>query len=123
MGGCLATIGRSEAGFFMSEFEQENGAGAQIARLIGQIAELEAELEAEMARRAAQLRVAFVDGRLKYEQDVLRRHRELQSSLWNYLRSARVLVVITAPVIYALILPLVLLDIFITIYQFICFPV
>ena len=107
----------------MSDFEQENGAGAQIARLIGQIAELEAELEAEMARRAAQLRVAFVDGRLKYEQDVLRRHRELQSSLWNYLRSARVLVVITAPVIYALILPLVLLDIFVTIYQFICFPV
>jgi hypothetical protein len=37
--------------------------------------------------------------------------------------NAHPLVVLTAPVIYSLIVPLVLLDLFVTIYQAICFPV
>ena len=107
----------------MSQADQETGLGAHITHLIAQIAELEAELEAIMARRAAQLRMTFVNGRVQFEQDILRRHRELQSSLWAYLRSARILVMITAPFIYALIVPLLLLDLFISVYQMICFPV
>ena len=36
---------------------------------------------------------------------------------------SRLLVVLTAPFIYALILPFVLLDLFISLYQAVCFPV
>jgi len=57
-----------------------------------------------------------------FEQEVLRRHRELQTTLTRYLLNARPLVVLTAPVIYSLIFPLVLLDIFVSIYQAVCFP-
>jgi len=32
-------------------------------------------------------------------------------------------VVLTAPIIYAVIVPLVLLDLFVTVYQSVCFPV
>jgi len=53
----------------------------KINQLIGQIQKLELELEAEMARRAAGLRMALDNGRIEFEEDVLRRHRELKMSL------------------------------------------
>ncbi|HVR48848.1 MAG TPA: hypothetical protein VMS38_03870, partial [Pseudorhodoferax sp.] len=42
--------------------------------------------------------------------------------LSRYVLNAKPMVVITAPVIYAMIVPFVLLDIFVTVYQAVCFP-
>lgn len=95
----------------------------QIAALLDHIKMLESELEAEMAKQRAKLQVGLERGRVVFEQELLRRHRELQVSLASYLANARPLVVITAPAIYAVIVPLVLLDIFVSLYQAICFPV
>ena len=53
----------------------------------------------------------------------MRRHRELKIRLSTYVLKAPPLVILTAPFIYALIVPFVLLDLFVTVYQFICFPV
>ena len=41
---------------------------------------------------------------------------------FDYILGAHPLVVLTAPVIYSLIFPLLLLDMFVTVYQAICFP-
>lgn len=43
--------------------------------------------------------------------------------LVRYVLNAGLMHVITAPVIYSLIVPIVLLDIFVTVYQAVCFPV
>jgi hypothetical protein len=94
-----------------------------IATLIEKISELEAELEAELARRRAELRVGMEKGRAYFEEEILRRHRELRTRLSTYIIHAHPMVVLTAPVIYALIVPLALLDLFVTIYQAVCFPV
>jgi hypothetical protein len=95
----------------------------KINQLIGQIQKLELELEAEMARRAAGLRMALDNGRIEFEEDVLRRHRELKMSLYNYISSSHTLTILTAPLIYSLIIPLILIDVFISMYQYICFPI
>jgi hypothetical protein len=95
----------------------------QIAVLIEHIKSLEAELDAELAKRRADLRIGLEHGRIIFEQELLRRHRELQVKLSTYLANARPLVVLTAPVIYSLIVPIVLIDLCMTIYQAICFPV
>ena len=95
----------------------------QIAVLIDRIKSLEAELDAELAKRRAELRIGIEQGRIVFEQELLRRHRELQVKLATYVLDARPLVVLTAPVIYALIVPLVLLDLAVMIYQAVCFPV
>ena len=84
---------------------------------------LEAELEAELAQRRAELHVSLERGRAFFEEEILRRHRELRTRLSTYLLNAPPLVVLTAPVIYAVIVPLVLLDLFVSIYQRVCFPV
>ena len=95
---------------------------AQIAILIERIRSLEGELESELAKRRAELRFGLEHGRIVFEQELLRRHRELQVKLSSYLLNARPLVVLTAPIIYSLIIPFVLLDLFVTVYQATCFP-
>ena len=94
-----------------------------IAALTERIRALEAELEAELAQRRAELRVGLEKGRAFFEEEVLRRHRELKTHLVRYVLSAHPLVLLTAPVVYALIVPLALLDLAVTIYQAVCFPV
>jgi hypothetical protein len=94
-----------------------------IIALTEKIRALEAELEAEIAQRRADLHFGLEKGRAIFEAEILRRHRELKTRLSLYILHARPLVILTAPVIYALIVPLVLLDLFVTIYQAICFPV
>ena len=95
----------------------------QVAALIDKMRSVEAELEAELAKHRAELRIGLEKGRAIFEEEILRRHRELKTRLSAYLLAARPLVVITAPVIYSVIVPLVLLDLFVTVYQAVCFPV
>jgi hypothetical protein len=92
-----------------------------IVRLLDQLKALETELEAEFAKNRAELRFGLEKGRVLFEEEVLRRHRELQTSLKSYIANARPMIVLTAPVIYAMIVPLVLLDISVSIYQAVCF--
>ncbi len=92
-----------------------------IAQLLDRLKALEAELEAEFAKNHAELRFGIEKGRVLFEQEILRRHRELQTSLRAYIFHARPLIVLTAPVIYAMIVPLALLDIGVSVYQAVCF--
>ena len=85
--------------------------------------ELEAQMDAHIAQRRAELRVGMERGRVVFEEEVLRRHRELKTALLSYIWNANLLVIITAPVIYAMIVPLLLLDLFVSVYQMVCFPV
>ena len=91
--------------------------------ILDKIRLLEAELAAEMAVLGADLKFGVEKGTIVFEAEMLRRHKEMRVKLWPYLRSAGILMFLTAPFIYGLMLPLVLLDIFVTIYQRICFPV
>ena len=83
-----------------------------IAELIEKLHQLEHELDAAIAARSAELSFQFEQGRIKFEQEIIRRHKELKTRLWPYIRSAN-----------ALIVPLVILDIFVSLYQAICFPI
>ena len=95
----------------------------QIATLIEKIRSLEGELDAELAKRRAELRIGIEHGRIAFEEELLRRHRELRRKLLPYLFGANPLVMLTAPVIYAGIVPFLLLDLFVSIFQAVCFPI
>jgi hypothetical protein len=97
--------------------------GTLITELNDKIATLEIELEVELAKRRAELHVGLEKGRVAFEEEILRRHRELRTKLSHYILRAHPLIVLTAPVIYSLIFPLLLLDLFVTVYQAVCFPV
>ncbi|NCQ25418.1 MAG: hypothetical protein COW54_08945 [Rhodobacteraceae bacterium CG17_big_fil_post_rev_8_21_14_2_50_63_15] len=91
--------------------------------LLTRIRELQDELEEEFTRRRAAFRYRLDNGRVVFEAEVRRRHREMRVRLLTFLRRTRPITVITAPVIYSLIVPFVLLDFFVTLYQAVCFPV
>ena len=94
-----------------------------IADLIEKLHQLEQELDAAIALRSAELSFQFEQGRVKFEEEIIRRHQELKTKLWPYIRSARPMVVLSAPFIYALIIPLLILDLFVSLYQAVCFPI
>ncbi|WP_457593567.1 hypothetical protein [Hydrogenimonas sp.] len=46
-----------------------------------------------------------------------------RTPLWEYIKTAKPAYILTAPVIYAMILPALVMDLFVTLYQAVCFPV
>lgn len=90
--------------------------------IVARIRALEEELELEFERRREKLRFRIKDRRIEFEREAQAQHRALKQKLSSYLAGARLSVVLTAPVIYSIIVPFVLLDLFVSVYQAICFP-
>lgn len=95
---------------------------SRIQALRQKIKFLESELLSEMAKRRAGLSYGMERGKILFEQEIVRRHRELKIGLVRYVLNAPLRIVLTAPVIYLMIIPLLLLDLFLTLYQTLCFP-
>lgn len=95
----------------------------RLEHLLQRLAELQEQIETELSARRAQWRYRLENRRIVFEEGVREAHRAARVRLWEFLRHTRLSVVITAPLIYALILPFVLLDIFVSLYQAVCFPV
>ncbi len=94
-----------------------------IATIIAQIRQLESELELELARGRLDLAFTVKEGVVRFEERILKRHRQLKSNLAAYILRARPLMILSAPIIYILLVPFMLLDLFISLYQLTCFPV
>lgn len=92
-----------------------------ISELLARIQHMESEIELEMKLKRAELKADFDETRVRFEREVLEQQRRFKTGAIAYLLTANWLSVLTAPVIYALLLPILLLDLCITIYQHICF--
>jgi len=95
----------------------------EIKELAASIRALERQLEVMLARRRVELNYQVHDGIVHFEHVVIAKHRLLKARLLSYVFGARPAMILTAPVIYALIIPVLLLDLFVVVYQMACFPV
>lgn len=95
----------------------------EIRELLDRISILEEELELELAKKRKELRFSLENRKVHFEWEILEQHRKLKTSLPRYLQKARLLNILSAPFIYAVFFPLLLLDGFVTLYQFVCFPI
>ena len=50
-------------------------------------------------------------------------HRLHRISSWKHLRNTRLLVILSSPLIYGCVLPFLLLDASVALFQFVCFPI
>jgi hypothetical protein len=89
--------------------------------LVGEIQKLHDELDREIAKKRKRLGFDLSGSVIRFEKAVIDRHRRLKTNALRYLIEADLLIVLTAPVIYALIVPIAVLDLSVTIYQHICF--
>lgn len=85
--------------------------------------ELEDELERLLAEKRSEFQYTIRRGKVVFERSVRRLQRSQRVGLWRYLRDAPLAYVLSAPVIYGMIVPLVILDLSFTIYQNICFRI
>jgi len=95
----------------------------RLEQLRKHIHDLEEALEDELSNKRRELRYRLDRSRVVFESEVVGRHRAARENLFSFLSRTRFLVVLTSPAIYALIIPLVLLDVFVGLYQSVCFPV
>ena len=95
----------------------------KITELVERIRQIEHEIELETKRRRAELQADFDQRRVRFEREILEQQRRFKTGLLHYIATSHWLTIVTAPVIYAVLLPMLLLDAFVTLYQWICFPV
>jgi hypothetical protein len=93
----------------------------KISELLDRIQQMELEIEQEMKRKRAELQADFEETRVRFEHEVLEQQRRFKTGLLKYMLSANLRTALTAPIIYAVFFPMVLLDISVTVYQHICF--
>jgi hypothetical protein len=63
------------------------------------------------------------NGKVWFSEEIKKEQRKLKTSLAHYVLHSRLLAILTPPFIYAVIIPFVLLDVFVSVYQLVCFPV
>ena len=94
---------------------------SKASAIVDRIRELEAELEIQVAEERRLMGERLGKGRAQLDRDIEKMHRSLRIGVLRYISEAQISVILTAPFIYALLLPFAFLDLSVSIYQSICF--
>lgn len=94
-----------------------------ISDLVDRIKALQEELEQEFGRRREEFQFIIENRRIRFAEEMIGLHKRLKTGMARYLLDANMLNILTAPVIYAGFIPFLILDLFVTGYQAVCFPV
>ena len=95
---------------------------ASVERFVQRIREAEEDLTREVEEQQRRWHFRLHRGRVWFDQEVRHAHERFRQSIPAFLGEASLPILLTAPITYSLILPLLLLDIWATLYQWVCFP-
>ncbi len=95
---------------------------SRIKSLLEEIRKLEEELEEVLNSQQVEFFYQHYGSKVKFDRAVEKAHRMLKVGLVDWFKNSRFSNVISAPIIYAMIFPLLILDLSISIYQKLCFP-
>ena len=84
---------------------------------------LEQAVDEEICRTREQINYTFQNGRVLISKDVLKVQRMFRRGLVRYILGSDLLFILSSPIIYSLIVPAIILDLFCGFYQFVCFPI
>ena len=87
------------------------------------MAGLEDELRIALKEQQSSIFFQVNGKRVEFEQSIKEAHLRFKKNFFRWLITDRPQNLITGPIIYAMIIPLVITDIFITFYQLTCFPI
>jgi hypothetical protein len=94
---------------------------SRIDELTGRIAALEHELDREFEAARVRWRYRIERGRVRFEREIVETHRRFRQTVGQFLRESYLPSIVTAPVIYSLVVPIALIDLWVSAYQAICF--
>ena len=95
----------------------------RIQQLLNQMTALEDELRTALSEQQSSLFFQIKGKRVEFEKSIKQTHRQLKKNFFRWLVTDRPQNLITGPIIYSMIIPLLVTDLFITFYQLTCFPI
>jgi hypothetical protein len=95
----------------------------RIRDLLGQIAALEDNLRAELHERENRVLFQIRGKRVEFERSIRETHRRLKRNFFRWLITDRPQNLVTGPVIYFMVIPMLLLDLTVSVYQAASFPI
>ena len=95
----------------------------RIQQLLDQMSALEDDLRVALSEQPSSIYFHIKGKRVEFEQSIKEKHSKLKLSFFRWLITDRPQNLITGPIIYGMINPLVITDLFISIYQLTCFPI
>lgn len=96
---------------------------ARIQELLDEITKLEDELRTTLSEQQSSMFFEINGKRIEFQESVKAAHKELKTSFFRWLVTNRPFNLFTGPIIYSMIIPLVITDLFVSFYQATCFPV
>ena len=85
--------------------------------------QLEKEFEQLIDKKREEFQYQLKKGKIIFDKSVSDFHKKHRINVWVYIKKANPLYILTSPFIYGVIIPLILLDLAVFIYQQICFRV
>ncbi len=95
----------------------------RIQHILSQINTLEDDLRQALNEQQHQVLFHIQGKRIEFERSVKETHMQLKTNFFRWLITYRPQNLITGPIIYAMIIPLIVTDLFISFYQLTCFPI
>ena len=96
---------------------------SRIRHLLDEIAAREEDLAIALRDQESSALFKIRGKRVEFEQAVREAHGRLKTGFFRWLVTNRPANLITGPIIYSMIVPLVILDVFVSFYQATCFPI
>ena len=94
-----------------------------VGRFVDRFHEAEEDLKREVEEQQRRWQYRIHRGRVWFNKERRETHRRLRQSIPSYVRSGSVFSLLTAPIIYSLLVPLIVIDLWVTLYQWSCFRV
>ncbi|MCF6253011.1 MAG: hypothetical protein L3J75_17355 [Methylococcaceae bacterium] len=91
--------------------------------LLRKIKSLEQELIEEIQSQQQDFTYEIQKKRIYFEKNVIQQHKHYLQQLFDYLKKSSLKHILSAPLIWAVLIPTLLLDITVTLYQAFCFPI
>jgi hypothetical protein len=95
----------------------------RISQILAQMAELENDLRTAVHEQESRVFFQIKGKRVEFESSVKAAHRKLKNNFFRWLVTNRPQNLITGPIIYAMVFPLMMLDLCVSFYQWTCFPI
>lgn len=95
----------------------------KIRQLLSQITALENDLRTALHEQETRMFYQLDGKRVKFEGAIRKAHRKVKRGIFQWIVTDRPQNFLTGPVIYGLVIPLAMLDLCVTLYQAICFPI
>lgn len=95
----------------------------KLESLLQQMQVLEKDILRELQKKEMEFFYEVRQGKVRFTEEARAQHRRLSKRFTRYIRDSRFMILLTTPVIWSCIIPIVLLDVFMVVYQTICFPI